>query len=111
MIFVVGEACLKDMDINFKDQAKGMLSKHTLDAGFGQFFKILSWVCWKRDVYFARVNPDYTSQTSSNCGVHTGTKDLSERIHKCLECGFEVNRDITAAMVISNPDNCPHLQY
>ena len=63
-------------DINFKAWAKGMLSKHTLDAGFGKFFNILAWVCWKRGVYFAKVNPDYTSQTCPNCGVHTGKKDF-----------------------------------
>ena len=87
-------------EINFKAWAKGMLSKHTLDAGFGQFFNILSWVCWKRGVYFTKVNPDYTSQTCPNCGVHTGKKNLSERLHKCRSCGFEVNRDVASAMVI-----------
>ena len=87
-------------DINFKAWAKGMFCKHTLDAGFGQFFKILSWVCWKRGVDFAKVNPDYTSQTCPSCGVHTGKKALNERMHRCRSCGFEVSRDVAAAMVI-----------
>ena len=87
-------------DINFRAWAKGMFSKHTLDAGFGQFFNILAWVCWKRGVYFAKVNPDYTSQTCPNCGIHTGKKELSERMHQCPECGLDVNRDVAAAMVI-----------
>ena len=29
-----------------------------------------------------------------------GKKDLSERIHKCPECNFEINRDIAAAQII-----------
>ena len=52
-------------DLDFRTWAKGMLAKHTLDAGFGrsspgcklrdrhglrQFFNILAWVCWKRKV-------------------------------------------------------------
>lgn len=49
-------------DIDFLAWAKGMLGKHTLDAGFGQFLNILQWVCWKRGVYFAKVNKDYTLQ-------------------------------------------------
>lgn len=46
-----------------------MLSKHSADAGFGQFVGILQWVCWKRDVYFAKVDKDGTSQECSKCGT------------------------------------------
>ena len=87
-------------DLDFRTWAKGMLGKHTLDAGFGQFFKILAWVCWKRGVYFGKVDYRYTSQICPNCGAHTGKKNLSERIHKCPECNFEINRDVAAAKVI-----------
>src|SRR4028118_2247441 len=87
-------------NLNFKAWAKGMFSKHTLDAGFGEFLSILEWVCWKRGVYFAKVNPDGTSQTCPNCHHHTGKKELSERVHQCSECGFETDRDTAAAMVV-----------
>ncbi|NEO56812.1 MAG: transposase [Okeania sp. SIO3B5] len=87
-------------DLDLRTWAKGMLSKHTLDAGFGQFFKILAWVCRKRGVYFGKVDYRYTSQICPNCGAHTGKKDLSERIHKCPECHYEINRDVAAAKVI-----------
>jgi putative transposase len=89
-------------DIDFKSWSRNMFCKHNLDAGFGQFFEILSHVCWKRDVYFAKVDKNYTSQTCPNCGVHTGKKELSERIHKCPECGFSCNRDFAASLVIKN---------
>jgi putative transposase len=79
-----------------------MLAKHTLDAGFGQFFNILAYVCWKRDVFFAKVDKDYTSQICPNCGCHTGKKDLSNRVHHCPECGYQTNRDVAAAQVIRN---------
>ncbi len=87
-------------DIDLRAWSRNMLCKHNLDAGFGQFFEILSYVCWKRDVYFAKVNKNYTSQICPNCEVHTGKKQLSERTHTCPECGFSCNRDFAASLVI-----------
>lgn len=87
-------------DLNLKAMSAGMLSKHSLDAGFGQFLNILSHVCFKRGVYFAKVDAHGTSQTCPQCQTHTGKKDLSERVHKCPECGYETNRDVAAAQVV-----------
>jgi len=89
-------------DINFNSWAKGMFGKHTLDAGFGQFFNILEWSAWKNDSYFAKVNKDYTSQVCPNCDGHTGKKELSNRVHSCSECGYITHRDVAAAQVIRN---------
>jgi putative transposase len=89
-------------DIDFRVWAKGMLGKHTLDAGFGQFLDILQWVCWKRGVYFAKVNKDYTSQVCPQCDSHTGKKELSDGIHACPECGYTVHRDVAAAQIVRN---------
>ncbi len=89
-------------DINFKAWARGLFGKQTLDAGFGQFFKILAYVCWKRDVFFLKVDKDFTSQICPNCNIHTGKKDLSNRIHFCPECGYTTNRDVAASQVIRN---------
>ena len=87
-------------DINFKAWAKGLFGKHTLDAAYGQFFNILSYVCWKRGVYFAKVDKDYTSQICPNCGTQTGKKNLGERVHSCSACGYTTNRDVAAAQVV-----------
>jgi putative transposase len=89
-------------DIDFRVWAKGMFSKHTLDAGFGQFISILQWVCWKRGVYFDKVNKDFTSQVCPQCDTHTGRKELEERVHHCRECGYTTHRDVAAAQVIRN---------
>ncbi len=89
-------------DINFISWAKGMLGKHTKDASFGQFVTILNWVAWKRDVFVAKVDKNYTSQICPNCGFHTGKKLLSEREHNCPECGYRTHRDVAAAQVIRN---------
>jgi putative transposase len=89
-------------DIDFRTWAKGMLGKHTLDAGFGQFVSILQWVCWKRGVYFNKVEKDYTSQVCPQCDTHTGKKELKDRIHSCQSCGYTTHRDVAAAQVIRN---------
>ncbi|NMF63852.1 RNA-guided endonuclease InsQ/TnpB family protein [Brasilonema octagenarum] len=102
-------------DVNLKATSRGMLAKHCLDepvrcggsprcstwrAAWGSFLEILSWVCWKRRVYFAKVNPNGTSQTCPQCGNHTGKKKLFERVHVCDECGYTTDRDVAAAMVV-----------
>lgn len=89
-------------DIDLRSWARGMLSKHCLDAGFGQFVSILSWVCWKEDVYFGKVDKNGTSQTCPNCGTHTGKKTLDIRVHCCPSCGYTTHRDVAAAQVIRN---------
>jgi len=89
-------------DIDFRVWAKGLFGKHTLDAGFGQFLSILKFVCWKRGVYFAKVDKNYTSQVCPQCNSHTGKKELSVRIHECPECGYTTHRDVAAAQVIRN---------
>jgi putative transposase len=87
--------------LNLKGMAKGMLGKHTLDAGWGQFLELLSWVCWKRGVYFAKVEAAGTSQTCPECDAHV-SKNLSVRVHECPECGYRTDRDVAAAQVIRN---------
>ncbi|NEO79125.1 MAG: transposase [Moorea sp. SIO4G3] len=89
-------------DINFVSWQRGMLSKHSVDAGFGQFVNILKWVCFRRGVYFAKVNKDGTSQICPNCGAHTGKKTLDIRFHHCFDCGYTTTRDVAASQEIRN---------
>lgn len=87
-------------DLDFRIMAKGMLGKHTLDVGLGQFLnQVLPWVCWKRGVYYAKVDPNGTSQTCPDCGARV-KKDLSTRIHDCYECGSVKPRDVASGEVI-----------
>ena len=96
-------------DINFVSWQRGMLSKHSADAGFGQFTKILEWVCFRSDVYFAKVDKNGTSQTCPNCGAHTGKKTLDIRTHNCPECGYTTTRDVAASQEIRNRGVSAHL--
>ncbi|MBE9199319.1 MULTISPECIES: RNA-guided endonuclease TnpB family protein [unclassified Nodularia (in: cyanobacteria)] len=88
-------------DLNLVGLSRGMLGKHCLDAGFGQFFNILEQTCFKRDVYFQKVDARKTSQICPNCGIKTGKKELSQRTHVCSNCGYTTDRDVAAAQVVA----------
>ncbi|AVH68153.1 RNA-guided endonuclease InsQ/TnpB family protein [Nostoc sp. 'Peltigera membranacea cyanobiont' N6] len=87
-------------DLNLVGLSRSMLGKHCLDAGFGQFFNILEQTCFKRGVYFQKVDSRKTSQTCPNCGTDTGKKELSERTHACSNCCYTADRDVAAAQVV-----------
>jgi putative transposase len=72
------------------------LAKSISDAGWAAFLTILSFkaACAGREVI--AVNPAFTSQTCSGCGVLV-TKGLSVRWHACPECGTSLHRDHNAA--------------
>ncbi|MBD2512486.1 transposase [Nostoc muscorum FACHB-395] len=87
-------------DLNLVGLSRGILGKHFLDAGFGQFFNILQQTCFKRGVYFQKVDSRKTSQICPSCGVETGKKELSVRTHVCSNCGYIADRDVAAAQVV-----------
>ena len=87
-------------DLNLVGLSRGMLGKHCLDAGFGQFFNILEQTCFKRGVYFEKVSAHKTSQICPNCQTETGKKTLDVRVHECNNCGYTTDRDVAAAQVV-----------
>ena len=87
-------------DLNLVGSKAGMLAKHCLDAGFGQFFKILEQTCFKRGVYFQKVDAKKTSQICPNSLNETGKKELSERVHSCHHYAYTTDIDLAAAQVV-----------
>ncbi|GAC1457892.1 MAG: hypothetical protein NVSMB70_02030 [Chamaesiphon sp.] len=85
-------------DLNLKTLAQGMLGKHCLDAGWGNFLDILAWVAFKRGVYFAKVDSKGTSQLCPMCDTRV-PKDLSVRVHECA-CGYRTDRDVASSQVV-----------
>jgi putative transposase len=77
-----------------------MLGKHCLDAGFGKFFNILEQTCFKRGVFFQKVDAKKRSHICPNCLKETGKKELSQRVHSCHYCGYTTDRDGAAAQVV-----------
>jgi putative transposase len=72
------------------------LAKSITDAGWGAFLTILTDKAAWAGRRVIGVNPAYTSQTCSGCGVmvHNG---LSVRWHVCPDCGARLHRDHNAA--------------
>src|SRR4029453_17695080 len=72
------------------------LAKRIQDAGWAPFLAILASkaACAGRRV--VAVNPAFTSQRCSGCGVLVA-KGLSVRWHRCPDCGTSLHRDHNAA--------------
>jgi len=86
--------------LNLVGLSRAVLGKHCLDAGFGQFFNILEQTCFKRGVYFQKVDAKKTSQICPNSLNETGKKELSERVHSCHHSTYTTDRDVAATPVI-----------
>ncbi|HEU5378239.1 MAG TPA: transposase [Ktedonobacteraceae bacterium] len=72
------------------------LAKAITDAAWGRF---LAWVRYYgvlHNVPIVAVAPHWTSQQCSGCGTIV-KKSLSERTHRCVQCGLVMDRDENAA--------------
>ena len=79
--------------------AKGGLNTSLLDAGWGMFVSMVkSKAAYAGLVTVLQIDPKYTSQVCSGCGI-VRKKDLSKRWHSC-ECGCDLDRDHNAALNI-----------
>jgi putative transposase len=78
--------------------AKSGLTKSILDAGWSQFQHLVMSKAEYAGRMVLKVDPKYTSQVCSQCGV-VKKKSLEERWHSC-ECGCELDRDTNAAINI-----------
>lgn len=86
-------------DLNIKAMARGILARDVHDAGWASFITLLMEKAGKAGREVVKVNASHTSQTCPSCGI-VKPKALSERVHRCGECGFTADRDVAAARVI-----------
>ncbi len=77
------------------------LAKSIADAGWSAFLTVLTFKAACAGKRVVVVNPAYTSQTCSGCGVLVA-KGLSVRWHACPECGTNLHRDHNAAKNIES---------
>jgi putative transposase len=87
-----------------KLQVQNMLRNHNLaksiaDAAFGQFIRKAKFKADLLGKYFLPVDPWGTTQFCHNCLTWV-PKTLSEREHKCPNCGIELPRDLNSAKLI-----------
>jgi putative transposase len=88
---------IKSMTKKGNKQKTG-LNKSINDAGWYKFLTLLNYKAIEQGKTIIPVNPAYTSQKCSNCGIIV-KKSLSIRTHKCT-CGLIINRDHNAAINI-----------
>jgi putative transposase len=106
---VTTEVCRRFDIIVIEDlNVSGMMSNHKLaraisDIGFHEFRRQLEY---KSPLYGGQVfvaDKWYpSSKTCSQCGCVREKLNLSERTYVCTECGFEVDRDLNAAINLKN---------
>jgi len=82
-------------------RVSNMLKNHSLaraisDAGWAGFVNVLRCKAERAGAEVVAVNPAWTSQECSGCGVVVA-KELAERWHTCPHCGLSLHRDENAA--------------
>lgn len=85
-------------NLNVKGLARGMLARDVNDAGWASFTTLLAEKAEKAARVLVKVDPRYTSQACSACGVIV-PKPLKQRTHRC-DCGVVLDRDHNAALNI-----------
>ena len=71
------------------------------DLAYSEFVEILEDMAPKFDTVIVRVNRFYCStRTCNECGHVNGPMPLDVRTFVCEECGYEVDRDLGAAINI-----------
>ena len=87
-------------DLNISGMMKNRcLAKAIAECEFWYFRELLERKCKKYRIQLRIAGMFYaSSKTCSRCGHVKRDLTLSERIYKCLDCGFVMDRDMNAAM-------------
>ena len=95
-----GIICIEDLSINKMQRGNfRSINRSINDVAWGQFANCLSYKAESAGRTLVKVNPAFTSQDCSRCGYRQ-VKKLSDRVHHCSHCGFEIDRDHNAALNI-----------
>ncbi|WP_018461885.1 RNA-guided endonuclease InsQ/TnpB family protein [Thermus oshimai] len=86
-------------DLNVIGLARSRTAKGVLDAGWGQFLKILAYKAEEAGRRVVGVDPKHTSQDCPVCG-HREKRPLWVREYTCPRCGAPQHRDVAAALNI-----------
>jgi putative transposase len=75
------------------------LAKHIQDHSWGKLVQFTLSKAAKAGKTVELVDARYTSQKCSQCGIMV-PKTLADRIHRCPNCGLEMDRDLNASINI-----------
>ena len=70
------------------------------DNNFSTFKELLKYKSIEKAKHLVLVNPAYTSQTCSACGVIDKKSRISQAEFVCTSCGFIANSDENASKII-----------
>jgi len=88
-------------DLNVKGWAKTRFAKSILDAGWSEFLAIVACKAQSAGKMTIAGHPNGTTQNSSSCGTCI-PKTMANRWHSCHVCGWELDRDVNAAINVKN---------
>ena len=63
---------------------------------------IIDYIGRKYDIAVSLVHPHYTSKQCHICGCIDDDNRKTQEAFKCVECGYEANADLNAAVNIKN---------
>lgn len=91
-------------DLNVKGMMKNRhLSKAIAQQSFFYFRTKLGLKCKQHGIELRVVSRWYpSSKTCSSCGCIKSDLKLSDRVYICPDCGFEIDRDLNAAINLKN---------
>ena len=75
--------------------------KATYDNGYGMFLRMLEYKLSDRGKYFVKIDKWFPSSQLCSCCGSRKKLELSDRKYVCT-CGFEIDRDLNAAINIKN---------
>lgn len=87
-------------DLNVSGMMKNKhLSKTIVEQCFFEFVRQMKYKCEWNGIKFVQADRFYPSSKTCNCcGAIKKDLKLSDRIFRCRECGFEIDRDVNAAL-------------
>jgi putative transposase len=88
-------------------RAKAGLNRSILDQGWGLFGSFLKYKLAERGGTLVEVDPAYTSQTCSCCGIVDAAGRVSRDRFVCRACGHDEHADVNAAKNILRRGTAP----
>lgn len=86
-------------DLNITGLAAGMFAKAVSNAAWGQLVQHIRYKAEGAGSLLKMVDPRGTSQICPECGV-IKRKTFAERMHRCIDCGCVLDRDVAAAKIV-----------
>ena len=93
---LIAVEALRIRNMTHRGKNKRGLNRAIAEHGWGKFFDILKCRAARVGIPFVEVPPAGTSQDCSRRGIRI-PKALSERVHRCGECGLVLGREENAA--------------